>query len=45
MLRVELRSYDGEFIYAEYRNFSVGSESTNYTLHVSGYVETSTAGQ
>ena len=45
LLRVELKSYEEEFIYAEYRNFSVGPESTNYMLHVSGYVENSTASE
>ena len=45
LLRVELRSYDGDFMYAEYSNFSVGPESDNYKLHVSGYVSNSTAGK
>ena len=44
LLRVELRSYEGEFIFAEYSNFSVGPESDNYRLHVSGYLPNSTAG-
>lgn len=45
LLRVELKSYDGEFIFAEYKSFSIGPESSNYTLHVAGYVENSTAGE
>ena len=45
LLRVELRSYEGDFIYAEYSNFSVGSEIDNYTLHITGYVPNSTAGE
>ena len=44
LLRVELRSYEREFIFAEYSNFSIGPESDNYTLHVTGYLKYSTAG-
>jgi len=44
LLRVELRSYEGEFIFAEYSNFSIGPESDNYRLHVTGFLQTSTAG-
>jgi len=36
LLRVELESYEGEFIYAEYSHFYIGPESDNYTLPVSG---------
>ncbi|KAK2170657.1 hypothetical protein LSH36_1g05011 [Paralvinella palmiformis] len=42
-LRVDLTDYDGDSIYAKYRNFSVGPESDNYTLHVSDYDDKSTA--
>ena len=45
LLRVELESYEGEFIYAEYSHFYIGPESDNYTLHVSGYLPNSTAGE
>ena len=45
LLRVELKSFEDKFIYAEYSNFSVGAESDNYTLHVTGYVPESTAGE
>ncbi|KAK2143463.1 hypothetical protein LSH36_839g04032, partial [Paralvinella palmiformis] len=44
LLRVELRSYEGEFIYAEYRNVWIGPESDNYRLHVTGNLHNSTAG-
>ena len=45
LLRVELESYQGEFIYAEYSSFSVGPESDNYRLHVTGYLARSSAGE
>ncbi len=44
-LRVDLESYEGSHIYAKYDNFSVGPESDNYTLHVTGFVPSSTAGE
>ncbi|KAK2138453.1 hypothetical protein LSH36_3029g00003, partial [Paralvinella palmiformis] len=31
LFRVELKSFEDKFIYAEYSNFSVGAESDNYT--------------
>ena len=37
-------SYDEEHIFAEYNNFSLGPESDNYRLYVSGYSDVSTAG-
>ncbi|KAK2142999.1 hypothetical protein LSH36_888g00002, partial [Paralvinella palmiformis] len=43
-LRVELESYDDEFIFAVYNNFWIGPESDNYRLHVSGLSADSTAG-
>ena len=42
-LRVELISYEGEFIYAEYETFWIGPESDDYRLHVTGYFPNSTA--
>jgi len=45
LLRVELRSYEGDFMYAEYSHFSVGPETDNYRIHVTGYVSNSTAGK
>ncbi|KAK2140942.1 hypothetical protein LSH36_1200g00008 [Paralvinella palmiformis] len=44
LLRVELTSYEGDFIYAEYSNFWIGHESDNYRLHLTGYLQNSTAG-
>ena len=43
-LRVDLTNYTGHSIYAKYNNFSVGPESDNYMLHVSGYDTGSSAG-
>ncbi|KAK2143000.1 hypothetical protein LSH36_888g00003 [Paralvinella palmiformis] len=43
-LRVELESYDDEFIFAVYNHFWIGPESDNYRLHVSGLSADSTAG-
>ncbi|KAK2139399.1 hypothetical protein LSH36_1811g00000, partial [Paralvinella palmiformis] len=43
-LRVELESYDDEFIFAVYNNFWIGPESDNYRLHVSGFSADITAG-
>ncbi|XP_053386210.1 angiopoietin-1-like [Mercenaria mercenaria] len=36
-LRIDLEDHDGNRAYAKYSKFKVGSESTNYTLEVSGY--------
>ena len=36
-LRVELSSFDNEIAYAEYRSFSVGDLSSNYTLTIGSY--------
>ena len=44
-LRVDLTNYAGESVFAKYGNFSVGPESDNYTLHVSEYDRSSTAGE
>jgi len=44
-LRVDLESYEGERIFAEYSEFSIGSESSNYILNVAGFINTSTAGK
>jgi len=43
-LRVDLTNYTGHSIFAKYDNFSVGPESDNYMLHVSGYDTGSSAG-
>ena len=45
LLRVELMSYEEEFIYAEYSNFWIGPECDNYRLHITGYLPNSTAGK
>ncbi|KAK2162811.1 hypothetical protein LSH36_91g05012 [Paralvinella palmiformis] len=42
-LRVDLSNYAGESVYAKYSNFSVGPESDNYRLHVTGYDTSSSA--
>ena len=44
ILRVDLTNYTGHSIFAKYDNFSVGPESDNYMLHVSGYDTGSSAG-
>ena len=36
MLRVEVK-YDGKSKYAEYKNFSLGDEDSNYELHIGTY--------
>ena len=36
-LRVDLEAFDGNTTYAKYALFSIGSESENYTLSVSGF--------
>ncbi|XP_062596825.1 fibrinogen C domain-containing protein 1-B-like [Saccostrea cucullata] len=36
-LRIDLKSYNGEEIYAEYSTFYIGDEDNKYTLTVSGY--------
>ncbi|XP_059490229.1 angiopoietin-2-like [Neocloeon triangulifer] len=36
-LRIELRDFEGNFTYAEYSLFRVGSEKTNFRLTVAGY--------
>jgi len=43
-LRVDLEGYNDQKIFAIYTDFWVGPESDCYRLHVSGYVESSTAG-
>jgi hypothetical protein len=43
-LRVDLTNYTGNSIYAKYDNFSVGPDSDNYMLPVSGYDTGSSAG-
>ena len=37
-LRVDLADFEGRYKYAQYRYFSVGESTTNYTLRVGGYV-------
>ena len=36
-LRVDMRDKDGNSAYASYSTFYIGSSTTDYTLHVSGY--------
>ena len=36
-LRVDLRDKNGTEVYAKYSHFYIGSSTTDYTLHVSGY--------
>jgi len=36
-LRVDMMSFEGDILYAEYKDFSVSTESDFYRLHVSGY--------
>ena len=36
-LRVDMKDKDGVYGYAKYSSFYIGSSSTDYTLHVSGY--------
>ncbi|KAK2146152.1 hypothetical protein LSH36_628g00017 [Paralvinella palmiformis] len=43
-LRVDMTNYEGESLFAKYSQFSVGSESEKFILHVSGYDGRSTAG-
>ena len=44
-VRVDIEDYNGAKAFAIYTYFSIGAESDNYTLHVSGYLSNSTAGQ
>ena len=37
-LRVDLGDFEGHYKYAQYRYFSVGDSTTNYTLRVGGYM-------
>ena len=43
-LRVELKDINGNTNYAKYSTFNIGSSSTQYTLTVSGYSGSGTAG-
>ena len=43
-LRVDLADWEGNTSFAEYDQFSVGDEDSDYTLSVSGYQSASTAG-
>ncbi|XP_035696534.1 fibrinogen C domain-containing protein 1-A-like [Branchiostoma floridae] len=36
-LYVELGDWEGNFAHAKYATFSIGDESTDYTLHIGGY--------
>eukprot|EP00058_Branchiostoma_floridae_P001867 XP_002587355.1 hypothetical protein BRAFLDRAFT_96226 [Branchiostoma floridae] len=36
-LYVELKDWEGNVAYARYTTFSIGDESTDYTLHIGGY--------
>ena len=37
LLRVDMKDKDGVFGYAKYSSFYIGSSSTDYTLHISGF--------
>lgn len=37
-LRVDVEDFDGGKAYAKYSFFSVDPESSNYRLHISGYI-------
>ena len=43
-LRVDLADWEGNTAFAKYDQFSVGDEDSDYTLSVSGYQSSSTAG-
>ena len=43
-LRVEIGDFDGNSFYAQYSTFSIGNDSTEYRLSVSGYNSSGTAG-
>ena len=43
-LRVEIGDFDGNSSYAQYSTFSIGNDSTEYRLNVSGYNSSGTAG-
>ena len=45
MLRIELKAYDGRKRFAEYNNFSLGAEDTNFILKIGGYLDISNAGE
>nr|AKP06502.1 DSL-like protein 1 [Platynereis dumerilii] len=36
-LKIKIKTYDGEWLIAEYSKFSIDDESHDYRLHVSGY--------
>ena len=36
-LRVDITDFDGNAAFAEYKTFSIGGKSTNYTLNIGGY--------
>ena len=44
-LKVELRSPNGEFAYADYDEFWVDEETSKYKLHVSGFSGTNSPGK
>ena len=39
-LLISLRARNGYYYYPQYRNFSIGSEATDYTLYISNFVGT-----
>ena len=38
-LLVDMEDFEGNKVFARYSSFSVDSESTGYTLHVSGFTD------
>ena len=36
-LRIDMNNWKDSTLYAKYSNFNLGSEVTNYTVHLSGY--------
>ncbi len=39
ILRVDLEDFQGNKVFAQYSNFSVGSETDGYILQVSGFTD------
>ena len=45
VLRIDMEAFSGETRFAEYDDFSIDAESTNYALRLGAYRESSTAGE